>query len=303
MKTKTQFLDSLRNKKGKYKRYNGAPIRYAGGKSRAVGYIIERIPEGVNKLVSPFIGAGSVEVACVNELGMEVQGYDIFDMLCNFWDVLLNHNNALFQKLRYMLPTPMLFKINKYLLERHWKGDIVIDDPVDVASIYYYTHSLSYGPQFLGWMSSLYKDSPTPWLNMTQRIKKFSAPGLSVKEASFETVMPEHQGDFMYCDPPYYLDSGSVFTGIYPQRNFPIHHKGFDHERLRDILYEHRGGFLLSYNDCPIIREWYKDYEISTPSWQYSLGQGETRVGANRSASNTNHVKKSHELLIYGEAW
>ena len=70
--------------------------------------------------------------------------------------------------------------------------------------------------------------------------------------------------------------------------------------RLRDELRAHRGGFLLSYNDCPIIREWYADCEISTPSWQYSLGQGETRIGANRQRDNgSSHVKRSHELLIY----
>ena len=33
--------------------------------------------------------------------------------------------------------------------------------------------------------------------------------------------------------------------------NFPIHHKGFEHKKLRDLLRKHRGGFILSYNDCP----------------------------------------------------
>lgn len=45
-----------------YKRYLGSPLRYAGGKSLAVGHILEYLPDNLNKVVSPFIGGGSVEV-------------------------------------------------------------------------------------------------------------------------------------------------------------------------------------------------------------------------------------------------
>ncbi|MCY4184963.1 MAG: DNA adenine methylase, partial [Rhodobacteraceae bacterium] len=64
-------------------------MRYAGGKSLAVGYIVEHIPNNIDKIVSPFIGGGSVEIACANELGLKVQGYDVFDILTNYWKVQL----------------------------------------------------------------------------------------------------------------------------------------------------------------------------------------------------------------------
>jgi hypothetical protein len=41
--------------KNNYKRYLGSPLRYAGGKSLAVGYIIELLPDNIKKVVSPFI--------------------------------------------------------------------------------------------------------------------------------------------------------------------------------------------------------------------------------------------------------
>ena len=78
-----------------------------------------------------------------------------------------------------------------------------------------------------------------------------------------------------------------------------MHHKGFDHALLRDLLRQHKGGFILSYNDCSAIREWYADCGIYEVSWQYTLGQGETRIGKNRVESGRqSHVKDSHELLI-----
>ncbi|GHR52228.1 hypothetical protein VN0495_06690 [Helicobacter pylori] len=41
------------------------------------------------RIISPFIGGGSVEIACATELGLEVLGFDIFDILVNFYQVLL----------------------------------------------------------------------------------------------------------------------------------------------------------------------------------------------------------------------
>ncbi|MEY4444742.1 MAG: site-specific methyltransferase, partial [Actinomycetota bacterium] len=106
--------------------------------------------------------------------------------------------------------------------------------------------------------------------------------------------------DFLYLDPPYYLGEDSkMFRGIYPMRNIPVHHNGFKHEKLRDLLKQHRGGFILSYNNCETIRDYYADFEQKFPKWQYTMGQGETRIGTNRINDKNNHVKESHEILIY----
>jgi DNA adenine methylase len=124
---------------------------------------------------------------------------------------------------------------------------------------------------------------------------------IAVECDTFENVFAKYPHDFFYCDPPYYLDGDSkTFVGLYPHRNFPIYHKGFKHELLRDLLLNHKGGFVLSYNDCSVIREWYKDIPFRTPSWQYTLSQGDTRIGENRARDNNgSYIKKSHELLFY----
>ena len=82
-------------------------------------------------------------------------------------------------------------------------------------------------------------------------------------------------------------------------RNIPVHHRGFEHEKLRDLLRRHKGGFILSYNDCPTIRKYYKGFKQYFPSWQYTMGQGETRIGKNRIEKGDDHVKKSHEIIIF----
>ncbi|GAB6073627.1 DNA adenine methylase [Nautilia lithotrophica] len=307
------FLTSLRSKnstKNKYKRYGGAPIRYPGGKSLAVGYILELLPSNVEKVISPFIGGGSVEIAISKELEIPVIGYDIFDILVNFWQVLLNPDlkEKMLNILYELTPNRETYHKVKEELKKHWqwsqykKGseDNLIQDKVKLAAYYYFNYNLSYGPGFLGWPSSVYLNEKR-YFTLLEKLKSFENDKLEVYCSDFRDVLKKHQNDFLYLDPPYYIGEDSkMFKGIYPMRNFPVHHNGFPHEVLRDMLKEHKGGFVLSYNDCPTIREYYNDFEQYFPSWQYTMGQGEKRIGKYRKERECNtNIKESHEILIY----
>ncbi|EES89910.1 hypothetical protein [Helicobacter canadensis] len=49
---KELFLHKLRGKNLTYKRYTKSPLRYGGGKSLAVGLILEQIPSDTKRLIS-----------------------------------------------------------------------------------------------------------------------------------------------------------------------------------------------------------------------------------------------------------
>jgi DNA adenine methylase len=289
------------------------PIRYAGGKSKAIKIITPYVKD-VNKIVSPFIGGGSLEVHWAS-MGKEVIGYDLFDVLVNFWNVLLNNRDELVVKLKEIIPTNDEYNRIKEILMtwdntqnmlKDWKTkhyvreDVITLDKITAAAYYYFNHNTSYGPGYLGWGSSVYLKEKK-WNDMIDKISKFDLPTLSVNQGSFETVIPKHSEEFLYLDPPYYLEKDSdnkMFTGIYPMRNIPVHHNGFNHEQLRDLLHNHKGGFVLSYNNCETIREYYKDFELFYPEWSYSMGNGETRIGKNREEMGITNSKDSHEILI-----
>jgi DNA adenine methylase len=289
------------------------PIRYAGGKTRAIK-IISPYLENETKIVSPFMGGGSLEVNWASK-GIEVIGYDLFDVLVNFWDTLLNNNEELVEKLKTIQPTSEEFNRVKEILmtwentqemlrgwkTNHYKRDEVITlDNVTAAAYYYFNHNTSYGPGYLGWGSSVYLQ-PNKWETMIKNISNFKLPTLSVKQGSFEDVLPNHIDDTLYLDPPYFLEKdedNKMFTGIYPMRNIPVHHNGFNHEQLRDLLLQHKGKFVLSYNNCETIREYYKDFEQVFPTWTYSMGNGEKRIGKNREEAGITNTKESHEILI-----
>jgi DNA adenine methylase len=289
------------------------PIRYAGGKSKAIKIITPYVKD-INKIVSPFIGGGSLEVHWAS-MGKEVVGYDLFDVLVNFWNVLLNNRDELVVKLKEITPTGDEYnRIKEILMKwdntqnmlKDWKTkhyvreEVITLDNITAAAYYYFNHNTSYGPGYLGWGSSVYLKEKK-WNDMINKISKFDLPTLSVNQGSFETVIPKHSEDFLYLDPPYYLEKDSdnkMFTGIYPMRNIPVHHNGFDHKKLRDLLHNHKGGFVLSYNNCETIREYYKDFELFYPEWSYSMGNGEKRIGKNREEMGITNSKESHEILI-----
>ena len=161
------------------------------------------------------------------------------------------------------------------------------------ATYYYYNSQLSYGPAFLGWPSSVYLNE-NKYKNIIQQVRQFKAT-MSVNRADFQQVIANHPNDFLFLDPPYYLGENSkMFKGIYPNGNFAIHHNDFPHEQLLSMLKAHKGGFFMTYNDCKTIRDWYQDFKQVFPHWQYTYGQGEKRIGKNR----TKTTKESHEIFI-----
>ena len=103
------------------------------------------------------------------------------------------------------------------------------------------------------------------------KLENFTTNNLSVKLADFKESIPAHPFDFLYLDPPYYEAKG-LYVG----------HDSFDHDSLASLL-KSRDNWLLSYDDCPYVRETYKDYYFETPQWSYAMGSQQA---------------KSNELLI-----
>lgn len=311
---KEQFLRSLKSKNVAYKRYTKSPLRYGGGKSLAVGLIIEHFPNNIKRLISPFMGGGSLEIATALELDLKVIAFDIFDILVNFWQVFITNSQKLYEALSELEPTKQQYEMIKNELKDFWneRHKNALNPPkrhldkLTLARDYYFNFNLSYGPGFLGWMSKIYEDK-NRYINALKKLKEIGQDlrlqNLSVECESFERVFAKYPKDFFYCDPPYFLDGDSkMFKGIYPMRNFPIHHNDFNHLLLSECLKKHKGKFILSYNDCEFVREAYRDFKILEPKWQYTMGQGEIRMGKNRlERGDENNVKNSHELLIIKE--
>ncbi len=303
-----------------YKRITISPLRYAGGKSKAIGLILENLPKlKEKKIVSIFFGGGSFELCVSQKLDINVIGYDIFGMLTNFWSVLINDKDKFITELKKFNITKDEFTKNRHILLSYWdkikpkdlvyktmkeytltdtEKSMLDNDKILQAVYYYYNMTLSYGPMFLGWPSSN-EIKVDKFKRRIANLEKLNLKNLSVNNLDFKQSIKKHPNDFLFLDPPYYLGNDSkMFKGMYPNCNFAIHHNNFEHDELCKLLKEHKGGFLLTYNDCETIRNMYKDYKQVFPKWQYTYGQGETRIGTNRENGNETNIKESHEIFI-----
>ena len=315
------YLSKIKRDDNNFKRVCLSPLRYAGGKSKAVGILLNNLPKlKEKKIVSPFFGGGSFELCLSQELDIKVIAYDIFGMLVNFWNILKDDKQNFIKELKKFNITKDEFTYNRHVLLNYWnkikpenlnyktltslelkEKDMTLldDDKLMQAVYYYYNMTLSYGPMFLGWPSSN-EIKIDKFKRRIKNLEKFNLKNLTIESSDFEDVIKRHKHDFIFLDPPYYLDGDSkMFKGMYPNCNFPIHHNNFNHKKMFELLKEHKGGFLITYNNCSQVREWYKNYKFEYPVWQYTYGQGETRIGKNRKESQKdNNIKESHEIII-----
>lgn len=257
------------------------PLRYPGGKSRAVKHILPLIPQDCGELCSPFLGGGSVELA-VAERGTRVYAYDLFEPVAWFWQALLLEPACLaalsdrhrVEHMDYGEKRGLL-KEDFHRLRAELRKDYTFSFE-NAAKFYAINRSSFSGATFSGGWSkrasyARFTDSSI------DRIRNFNEPNLSVECADFKTSIPMHPNTFLYLDPPYLL--GEDKDKLYGDNGST--HAGFDHKVLYEMLSQ-RKGWVLSYNNCPEICDLYKDYEIIEANWAYGM----------------NKSKKSSEIII-----
>ena len=236
-----------------------SPLRYPGGKSRAVQQIVDLFPPELDTLVSPFFGGGSVELACAAQ-GVKVHGYDGFEPLVNFWQVAIEDAVNL-SKVVYNyhpLTRPMF-----YALQKRYFG---LSDRVDRAAAFFALNRSSYsGTTLSGGMSP---GHPRFTDSAIERLANLQVGDLNVDHADFKDSLAMHSDDFLYLDPPY-ANGGNLYG------NRGDMHQDFDHEGLADIL-RSRDGWVLSYNNCDMVQDIYSGYEFVTPEWTYGMSNRKT---------------------------
>ena len=243
-----------------------SPLRYPGGKSRAVNAIVELIPEEVDTLCSPFFGGGSIELACAAN-GIRVLGYDAFEPLVNFWRVALQEPGLLADLVSNHFP---LSRTQFYALQKRYFS---IDERIEKAAAFFALNRASFsGTTLSGGMSP---GHPRFTSSAIERLRHFEVSGLTVELADFTDSIPRNPDAFMYLDPPYangerlYGDKGDM-------------HDSFDHVALAELI-RPRSGWLLSYNDCEFVRDLYKGHRFLETSWVYGMN---------------NNTKASNEVLV-----
>lgn len=243
-------------------------LRYPGGKTRAIAFLLPFFPKSLKKIVSPFIGGASVELSLAAK-GVKVYGYDIFTPLVEFWQSALKQPLKLADEVENYFP---LEKDKFYTLQ---KTHTTLKTKLQRAAAYYVLNRSSFsGSTLSGGMSP---GHPRFTKTAIERLKNFRNPNIVVAQGDYKVSLLKHVEDFAYLDPPYLIKNT-----LYGKKGDA--HKGFDHRGLAEVLRK-RDQWILSYNDCEEIRKMYRKFKMITPDWKYGMSNN----------------KNSKELLIFSK--
>ena len=249
-----------------------SPLRYPGGKSKAikkiVEFIIPNIPKN-KKVCSPFFGGGSIEIYLAKNGYAQVYGYDAFQPLVDFWQVLLKDPDTLATQVQKKLE---LSEGNFKSIRDNFKENYKNYTKLKRAYLFYVLNRTSYsGTALSGGMAKDKKKRSWKRINprfdkkSVQRLRQFSVRNLTVSKIDFRKSILKHKDVLVYADPPYYIEKNK-FYGNMGDMQF----KQKDHEELAKIL-KRRKRWILSYNNNKLVRELYSDFRIKKVRWAYGM--------------------------------
>ena len=219
-------------------------MSWIGGKKALRALIVSLFPLYYERYIEVFGGAGWVLFYKNPGNDFEVIN-DFNSLLTNLYRCVRDKAQELINSLRFTLNSREDFAITKEALEK----DSSMSD-VKKASLYYQLIRYSYASG----LTSFASQPHDMWANfpiIEQAHRRLAK--VVIENKDFEALIRQYDRpeSFFYLDPPYYETEGYYSN---------VGEKGFtkeDHIRLRNILLKIEGKFLLSYNDCPFIRELY----------------------------------------------
>ena len=253
------------------------PLRYPGGKSRAVKKMAEFFPlfSDYKEFREPFLGGGSVALY-VSQMypHLDIWVNDLYEPLYTFWKQLqLNGNeikNQLVQ-LKQRHPDPASAKY-LFLESKEYLGqDPRRTDPTARAVSFYIVNKCSFSG--LTESSSFSKQASDSNFSMRgieklpyyqQLIRKWQITNLS-----YEQLLTDEKDIFVYLDPPY-----DIKSSLYGRKGNM--HRGFDHDKFYFDCDKFKCDQMVSYNSSNLIKsrfiDW-KPYEYDHTYTMRSVGE------------------------------
>ena len=262
--------------------------------------IIARFPLDYKRYIEVFGGGGWVLFH--KNPGRDFEVYNDFNPnLANLYRCVRDHPKELIAALTYVLNSRTDFDFVRKTL--HTKTHI---PDIKRAAYFYQLIRQSYASG----LDSFGAQPHSMWNNfplITQACSRLQK--VVIENKDFEKLIKQYDRpeSFFYCDPPYY-ETEDYYEDV-----------GFttkDHERLANALCSIQGKFLLSYNDCPEIRELYSrpgiaiegTSRLSNIAQRYEAGKQyaeliisnydtEEKINAIRQLSLFDLMEESRQLL------
>lgn len=241
-----------------------SPLRYPGGKSRAIKIISGILPE-YNEYREPFLGGGSVFLYA-KQFKPDKRYWinDLYRELYIFWKMAQINIDSLIDKI---YEWRRRFKVGK---ELHKFLNLNLDSFNDLerAAAFFIYNRITFSGTSLSGGFSEHAFSGRFTESSIERLVNFSKVLKDTDITNYdyeELVKAEGQNVFIFLDPPYYSATKSALYG----KNGNLH-KSFDHVRFAETMKNCNHKWLITYDDSEFIREMFSFANIIP--WDLTYG-------------------------------
>ena len=273
-------------------KYLKTPLRYPGGKSKAVTKLSKYFPDmsDIKEYREPFLGGGSVAIAITKQYpDIDIWVNDLYEPLYNFWVELRDNGEYLHNQLAQLK--------SRYPDQGSAKGlfldakEAVTDEnqkDKDRAVAFYIVNKCS----FSGLTESSSFSPQASDSNFSMRginfLPEYSRliTNWKITNLSYEQLLCDNKQTFIYLDPPY-----DIRSNLYGKRGNM--HKGFDHDVFASDCDRFISPQLISYNSSQLVCERFKGWEAGQFDHTYTMRSVGTYM-------NDQQERKELVLLNYG---
>ena len=269
------------------------PLRYPGGKSKAIKTLSQWYPKIISEYREPFIGGGSIAIDITkSNPDIPVWINDLYVPLYNFWVQLRDRGEELSERVREekqrTLDAGDSDKVTEKAKElfNKYKEEIDTYNDFEKAVAFFIMNKCSYSGLTENSTFSPTASNSNFSLVGADKLKEFSEliKHWKITNIDYSEVMKAYGSDntFVFLDPPY--DIKDFLYG----KNREMH-KSFDHDRFADDVYNCIHKFMITYNVNDRLMELYKNYNLKEWKLRYSM--------AHRGDKGTDENVKT-ELLV-----
>ena len=235
------------------------PLRYPGGKSRAVPKLLQWLPSReITEYREPFLGGGSMAIEMTRRLPEEIPIWvnDLYEPLYNFWVQLRDNGDYLHRELmRAKNFHPDEESARKLFLDAKEQLNEDNTDPKDRAILFYIINKCSFSG--LTESSSFSKAASNSNFSIRgiERLPEYSdlIQRWKITNVSYEELVSDETLTFIYADPPY-----DIKDALYGHKGDK--HRGFDHAKFADTMDKCLCNVMISYNNHPEIVQRFLDW-------------------------------------------
>ena len=249
------------------------PLRYPGGKSRAVVKLLQFLPDltQVKEFREPFIGGGSVALEITKRYPhIQVWVNDLYEPLYNFW-CELQHNgqdleDAILSKKNHHPDRDSarkLFNESKEIINDQEESNF------DKACAFYIVNKCSFSGLTESSSFSPQASESNFSFRGIERLSEYSdlIENWIITNHSYERLLVhdwDKKGHFVYMDPPY-----DIKDNLYGRKGGM--HKKFDHDQFANDCDEYTSPMLISYNSDQIVKDRFKEWTVAEFAHTYTM--------------------------------